>query len=198
MNWLDVLILTVLIFFFLLGFSRGLINQVFSLAAVIVGIASGILFYDSVGRVLIEKEVIETMSSALVIGFILFTIGVFIIVQLFGWLASRLIGKLNLGWVNRLVGGLLGVVIGTVCIFLIISWLNISVESTFKKSKIFPHVKVGYDTVMDSIPHGLRAGYDQTRERFVKEGKKVITHIKESDEKSSGLENKEDWSITNE
>jgi len=54
MNWLDVLILTVLIFFFLLGFSRGLINQVFSLAAVVVGIASGILFYDSLGRVLIE------------------------------------------------------------------------------------------------------------------------------------------------
>ncbi len=198
MNWLDILILTVLIFFFLLGFGRGLINQVFSLAAVVVGIASGILFYDAVGRILMEKEIIETMSSALLVGFISLTISVFIVVQLLGWFAARLVGKLSLGWMNRLAGGVLGIAIGTVCAFLLISWLNISVESTFKESKVFPHVKIIYDTTMDLIPDGLKTGYDQTRERFIEEGKKVITHIRESDGKPSDLESIKDKIIKDE
>lgn len=190
MNWADILILIFLLFFFLLGFARGLIRQVFSLAAVTVGIVSGVLFYDSVGRMLIEKNVIESGSSALLAGFIVVAVVVFIIIQIFGWLAAKVIGKLHLGWLNRLAGGVVGIAIGTLIMFFFISWLNISTKSTFKNSKLFPHIKTVHDKNMDSIPDDFKKGYEQIKEQFVKEGKKAIIHIKESDKNPDRSRNK--------
>lgn len=190
MNWADILILIFLLFFFLLGFARGLIRQVFSLAAVTVGIVSGVLFYDSVGRMLIEKNVIESGSSALLAGFIVVAVVVFIIIQIFGWLAAKVIGKLHLGWLNRLAGGVVGIAIGTLIMFFFISWLNISTKSTFKNSKLFPHIKTVHDKTMDSIPDDFKKGYEQIKEQFVKEGKKAIIHIKESDKNPDRSRNK--------
>lgn len=198
MNWADILILIFLLFFFLLGVFRGLIKQVFSLAAVAVGIVSGVLFYDSVGRMLIEKNVIESGSSALLAGFIIVAAVVFIIIQIFGWFASQVIGKLHLGWLNRLAGGFVGVVMGTIIMFFFISWLNISTKSTFKNSKLFPHIKTVHDRSMNSIPDDFKKGYDQIKKQFVTEGKKAIIHIKESDEKPDKSGNREIRGLTDE
>ena len=188
MHWLDILILTIVLFFFLIGVSRGLINQIFSLAAVVGGIISGLLFYDLAGKLLIEKNLVETQSSALLIGFISVVILAFVIIQILGWIATRLIGKLHLGWLNRLAGGVVGIVIGVVVTFLVLSWLNISVitsESAVNKSKFFPHVKNGYDTIIVLIPDDLGKGYEQAKKRIREEGEKALIHIKESDKPQS-------------
>ena len=188
MHWLDILILTIVLFFFLVGVSRGLINQIFSLAAVIGGIVSGILFYDLAGKLLIENNLVQTQSSALLIGFISVVIASFIIIQILGWLATKLIGTLKLGWLNRLAGGVVGIVIGVVVTFLVLSWLNISVitsESAVGKSKFYPHVKSSYDTIVVLIPDDLRNGYEQAKKKIAEEGEKAIIHIKESDKPES-------------
>lgn len=139
MEWVDILILIVLLFLFLAGFSRGFIKQLFSLTALIAGITSGILFYEPAGRMLIENNLVENLSSALVVGFILVAIVTFIIVQLLGWLTTYfLIGKLKLGWLNKLAGGMVGILIGIIIMFSALSWLNIPVGSTPKESIFFP------------------------------------------------------------
>jgi len=188
MHWLDILILTIVLFFFLIGVTRGLVNQIFSLAAVIGGVISGILFYDLAGKILIEKGFVQTPSSALLIGFISVVIVSFVIIQVLGWIATRLIGKLRLGWLNRLAGGAVGILIGVVVAFLVLSWLNISViksESAVDKSKFFPHVKNSYDTIIVLIPDDLRKGYEHAKKRIREEGEKTIIHIKESDKPES-------------
>ena len=185
MHWLDILILTILLFFFLIGISRGLINQIFSLAAVVGGIVVGILFYDIAGQILIENSLVESQPSALLVGFILVAIIAFIVIQLLGWFAVRLIGKLRLGWLNRLAGGVVGVLIGVVITFLVLSWLNISVESAVKRSKILPYVKNVYDTTVLLIPDDLKKGYEQTKKQVREEGRKAIINIKKSDKLES-------------
>ena len=188
MHWLDILILTIVLFFFLIGITRGLINQIFSLAAVVGGLVSGILFYDLAGKMLIEKGLVQTPSSSLLIGFISVVILSFIIIQVLGWIATRLIGKLKLGWLNRLAGGVVGILIGVVVTFIVLSWLNISViksESAVNNSKFFPHVKTGYKTIIVLIPDELRKGYEQAKKQIREEGEKAIIHIKESDKPES-------------
>ena len=188
MHWLDILILTIVLFFFLIGISRGLINQVFSLAAVAGGIISGLLFYDLAGKLLIERNLVEKLPSALLIGFISVAITAFVIIQILGWVAARLIGKLRLGWLNRFAGGVVGILIGVAVTFLVLSWLNISVitsGSAVNKSKFFPHVKSGYDTIIVLIPNDLGKGYEQAKKRVREKGEKALIHIRESDKPQS-------------
>ena len=184
MHWLDIVILTIILFFFLIGVSRGLIRQIFSLAAITGGIICGLIFYDVAGKFLMDKNLVQTASSSLLIGFILVVILSFIIIQIVGWFASKVIGKLKLGWLNRLAGGVVGILIGIVVTFFLVTWLNLSVlksNSELNKSVLFPFVEGSYELIEFSIPDQLRQGYETAQKKFQEEGEKALIHIKEAD-----------------
>jgi len=96
MNWLDITVLIIVIFFFLIGLSRGLVKQVFSLVSVIAGIAVGLIFYDVLAIILIEYGLVGNISVASVGAFILLSITSFIVIQILGWITNKLIGTLPL------------------------------------------------------------------------------------------------------
>lgn len=184
MHWLDIIILIVLLFFFLVGVSRGLISQIFSLAAIAGGFVAGLIFYDVAGRMLIEHDLVETTSTSILLGFILVVIITFIIIQILGWLAAKMIGKLKLGWLNRLAGGVVGIVIGIIATFFLLSWMNLYIfhDSTAKEDSILaPYVYEGYGLIVASIPEDLSQGYENTKKRIIEESEKAMTQIKESD-----------------
>jgi len=137
MHWLDILIITVILFFCLIGISRGLISQIFSFAAIIGGFIAGVILYDLAGNLLIQYNLIESKSTSLLVGFMLVVIAVFVIIQILGWFTARVIGKLKLGWLNRLVGGVVGILIGIIITFFLLSWLNLYVIKDASAKKRF-------------------------------------------------------------
>ncbi len=188
MHWLDILIITVILFFCLVGISRGLISQIFSFAAIIGGFIAGVILYDLAGNLLIQYNLIESKSTSLLVGFMLVVIAVFVIIQILGWFTARVIGKLKLGWLNRLVGGVVGILIGIIITFFLLSWLNLYVikdASAKKDSVMAPIVEEGYGIIITYIPGDLGKGYEATKKKIREEGEKALSSMNENEKSQS-------------
>ena len=188
MHWLDILIITVILFFCLIGISRGLISQIFSFAAIIGGFIAGVILYDLAGNLLIQYNLIESKSTSLLVGFMLVVIAVFVIIQILGWFTARVIGKLKLGWLNRLAGGVVGILIGIIIAFFLLSWLNLYVikdASAKKDSVMAPIVEEGYGIIITYIPGDLGKGYEATKKKIREEGEKALSSMNENKKSQS-------------
>ncbi len=188
MHWLDILIIIVILFFCLIGISRGLISQIFSFAAIIGGFIAGVILYDLAGNLLIQYNLIESKSTSLLVGFMLVVIAVFVIIQILGWFTARVIGKLKLGWLNRLAGGVVGILIGIIITFFLLSWLNLYVikdASAKKDSVMVPIVEEGYGIIITYIPGDLGKGYEATKKRIREEGEKALSSMNENEKSQS-------------
>ncbi|MBI4234156.1 MAG: CvpA family protein [Chloroflexi bacterium] len=109
MNWLDILIIVVLIILALMGWRTGAIKGLF----LIVGVLAGIFLAGRFGAALGSRfTAIDDPNLARVAGFAL----VFLATLVTAWLASLVVkGVLTavmLGWVDRLVGALIGAASG--------------------------------------------------------------------------------------
>jgi len=188
MHWLDILIITVILFFCLVGISRGLISQIFTFAAIIGGFIAGVILYDLAGNLLIQYNLIESKSTSLLVGFMLVVIAVFVIIQILGWFTARVIGKLKLGWLNRLAGGVVGILIGIIITFFLLSWLNLYVikdASAKKDSVMAPIVEEGYGIIITYIPGDLGKGYEATKKKIREEGEKALSRMNENEKSQS-------------
>ncbi len=188
MHWLDILIITVILFFCLIGISRGLISQIFSFAAIIGGFIAGVILYDLAGNLLIQYNLIESKPTSLLVGFMLVVIAVFVIIQILGWFTARVIGKLKLGWLNRLAGGVVGILIGIIITFFLLSWLNLYVikdASAKKDSVMAPIVEEGYGIIITYLPGDLGKGYEATKKKIREEGEKALSSMNENEKSQS-------------
>ena len=114
MNILDIILICILSLFFLIGLWRGLIKQLFSFIAIAGGIIVGFIFYNVAAQQILEYGFTDDKSVAAVSGFILIAVLYYILVQIIAWFLTKMIGKLQLGWLNRLAGGFLGILIGII------------------------------------------------------------------------------------
>lgn len=184
MHWLDITILAVLTVFALIGISRGLINQVFSMLALGVGLAAGLMFYDVLAEALTQRGIVQNESMSNVIAFVLLVVVFYMLVQMLGWLISKLIGTLRLGLLNRLAGGALGVVFGAVTITLFISSLSFFLpedDPVFKESVLLPYLDEGAEIVKSSLPEDFGESLERAKKLVREEGFEAAMRIKDSD-----------------
>jgi len=110
MNWLDGLIIFVLLIFVFLGFRRGLIGTLIMLAGIILAIFVAGWFYRPVAHWL--SSYLESSSQANVAAFVVIAVGVVLLTFLVRCLVDRFINLANLGWLNKLGGLVVGLIIG--------------------------------------------------------------------------------------
>jgi len=110
MNWLDIIVLLILAIPTLIGLSRGLIRTVLPLFGIMLGVFLAGRFYGAMGGWL--GTWLESEAQADIIGFLVvfgLTLGVVIVIS---ELLSKFVKLTLLGWVDRLGGALLGLVVG--------------------------------------------------------------------------------------
>lgn len=119
MNGLDIAILVVLGMFLLAGLIRGLLKELCSLAGLGVGAVLAFRFHGPLAQSLAESLrlpekvcVIATFLALLLASILLFAI--------LGALLSRFVNLIFLGGINRIVGGLFGLVQGTVLLAILL------------------------------------------------------------------------------
>jgi membrane protein required for colicin V production len=100
---LDILLLILLILAIVKGFQRGLVVGLFSLVAVIIGLAAAIKLSAVVAVRLGESTRISTQWLP-VISFLLVFIGIVLLIRLGAKLIQKTVELTMLGWVNRLGG----------------------------------------------------------------------------------------------
>jgi len=184
MNWLDITIAAIIALFTLIGIARGLVSQIFSIAALLGGLAIGFIFYDVLGGVLIRERVVENESVANVGGFVLLALAAYVIIQTAGWLTTRLIGTLKLGWLNRISGGAVGAVMGAVTAFLLSSCLSLFYtpdDPVFKRSALLPYLNEAALIAKDALPGDFEKSFNGARDLVRKEGLDAAMKIKDSD-----------------
>ncbi len=108
MNWLDILIIVVLIALGVAGLRQGMIRTVFGIAGLIGGIFLAGRYYDELAARLFPSGAIWGNIAA----YAIILIATLVVAGVIGWLLAKLINFAALGWLDKFMGFILGVVIG--------------------------------------------------------------------------------------
>jgi len=135
MNWLDILIIVILVISAFSGLVNGLVKTLFSLAGLIVGLLLAGHFYVSLAD---HLGFISSENAARIAAFLIIFFAVLAVATVLGWLFTKLISALLLGWLNRILGAVAGVVMGAITIGALLAlWVHFMGSSdTFQNSAL--------------------------------------------------------------
>ena len=144
MNWIDISIIVLLGISVLYSLLRGFIKELFSLAAIIIGVFVASQFYQHLSNYLFRF--IRNSIVTDIIGFVIIFIVIAILVSFIGRFVRRLLRKGKaLTFIDRLAGGMLGILKGVLILSLILIPINLfpSLGSEMMlKSKLLPYLIV--------------------------------------------------------
>ena len=109
MNWLDIVIIIVTLLLGMLGLWRGAIKAVFGIVGLIGGIALAGRYYLPLASILSSGEAIWSRIAA----YAIILVATLIVAGVIGWFVAHLVHIVMLGWVDRLIGFILGAAIGS-------------------------------------------------------------------------------------
>ncbi len=159
MNWLDIIIILVLLGGIASGYKNGFIGELASLAGLILGIWGAIKFSWWTSDLL--EGLGLTFNLMPVVSFIVTFLIIAIIMQLVAGLVNHLVESLALGWINKIAGIVAGVVKAAVfasVILLVINALDekqrILREDVKKESLLFKPVSELVPTLLPFLRIG--------------------------------------------
>lgn len=110
MNWLDIIIILVLVIPTLIGLKTGLIKTVLPLVGIVLGIFLAGRFYGSMAGWL--SSWLESPSQSKIAAFAIIFVLVMVAMLVFATVLSRFLKLVLLGWLDRLGGMVFGLAIG--------------------------------------------------------------------------------------
>lgn len=113
MNWIDIVIIIFLIISVISGMVQGLIRAVLSIIGLIVGIILAGKYYGQLGNTL---TFIHNSNAADIVAFIIILLAVMAIAALIAFLFRSIIRAIMLGWIDRIGGAVLGLLLGMLSI----------------------------------------------------------------------------------
>ncbi len=111
MHWLDIILILVLALAAFIGYWRGLIRAFFMLAGLILGVFLAGRLYGPFANVL---SFIPNDTAAKILAFIIILIAVLAAAMVIAFSLRKTIAAIRLGWADRLLGALFGVLLGGV------------------------------------------------------------------------------------
>jgi membrane protein required for colicin V production len=114
MNIFDWVLVAVFVVGALLGLKWGLVQSVLNFIAVYVAMLVGAQFSD--GLVARVTDDVQNESVATTIGYVVIFLGVFIIAQIVGKTIRAMLTIIFLGWVDKLGGVVVGVLLGAILV----------------------------------------------------------------------------------
>ena len=137
MNYIDLILLILLLWSAYRGFKNGLIIEAASLAALILGIFGAIRFSGLTADILVTKFGWETQYLSLIAFAITFVI-IVILVHLLAHAIDKLVKAIALGFINRILGILFGILKTAFILSIILVILN----TIDRKTHFLPEDKI--------------------------------------------------------
>lgn len=153
---IDILIAVALIISIGIGIWRGLIKEAISIAALLFAIWAALYFGPSVGdvsRSWISSDELQMWFGRILVFAVILSIG-----GLLSWGISKLVRLSVLSGMDRLLGGLFGVVRGIILVSLLIiggQFAGFDNDDWWEDSKLIPHLQVVSDWIKVMAPVGL-------------------------------------------
>jgi membrane protein required for colicin V production len=176
MNWIDAVIVIILILSLVMGFINGLVKEVASLAALILGIWGAIKFSSFTAGKLYDYFDMTNQYVGVIAFLITFAL-IVVIIHFIGILADKLVNAVALGFVNRLLGIGFGFVKSVLIMSVFFSVLNAIDDrrSFLPKDKI--DESMFYHPISDIAPLIFpiigEGGFTQSFDRFKKKPEDV-------------------------
>jgi membrane protein required for colicin V production len=165
MNWLDYVLLAILLISALLSMRKGFSREIIGLAAALLALVLGMWFYGLAGSWLIPY--VSSPRIANLAGFLLVISGVLFLGWILGWIVSRFLRTIGLSFVDRLLGAAFGLLRGLViAIALLTAYMAFgpevdskTVSDSLLHSRIAPYVLDASRAFVAIAPMELKAGF---------------------------------------
>ena len=150
MNFLDVFILIPIVWFWIRGISKGLVIELATLAGMVLGIL-GAYYFASYGQDLLKEYFSFSDRTARIISYIVIFLVIWIVVYLIGRAIDKSVDAVAMGWFNKILGGIFGLIKGVLIVCLVL----FLIEKTDPNSRIIkPNVKeksLLYEPLMKAV-----------------------------------------------
>lgn len=161
MTWLDAGVVFLLVGSAALGLMRGFLKEVISIAALVVGlILAGQCYHQAAGLFSRWVEAHEVRSW---MGFVAVFLAVLLLAGIGIWVADRILKFAALKWVDRLLGGLFGLVRGwLVATVLVLAMGAFSYGArTLQRSTFAPYLLTSARLAAYAVPAGMRQDFQR-------------------------------------
>ena len=123
MNWLDIVLAIPLLWFLYKGFRNGLVIELASLAALVLGVYAA-LYFSYYTQAYLEENFEIAENYLYIISFAITFLIVAIIVYLAGKIIHKLVNIVALGFLNRIAGGIFGFLKAALVLSVILYFIN--------------------------------------------------------------------------
>lgn len=151
MNWLDIVLIVVIGLATFIGFRKGIIRMALTLGGLVLGIFLAGRYYASFAE---KLTLISSPTWSKVAAFAIIFIGVMIVAAILARLLEKFASAILLGWVNRLVGAILGFIVGAMfCGAVLAIWSKyLGVPGAMAASRIAPIILDYFPKVLGLLP----------------------------------------------
>ena len=151
MSWIDIAVIVLIGIATLVGFKSGIIKAVLTLAGVIVGVILAGRFYAALAE---NLTFIPQETLARVVAFAIILVLVILIASIIAGVLKWLASIVLLGWVNRLGGALLGLIMGAIfCGALLAIWTKfLGISDPIAESALATFLLDGFPMVLALLP----------------------------------------------
>jgi membrane protein required for colicin V production len=177
MNWLDATIIIILIISFVTGFINGFVKEVASLAALILGIWGAIKFSAFTAEKLYDYFDMTGRYVGVIAFLVTFGI-IVVIIHFVGILADRVVTAAALGFINRILGIVFGLLKSVLIMSVFFVILNaIDARRPFLPKKTIEESRF-YNTISDIAPAIFpiigEGGFNRSFDRFKKKPEEPV------------------------
>lgn len=189
MNALDIFIISGISLSIIYSFFRGIIKEVFSVLAIVIGLVVAARAYPLLVRPI--NELVHNSRLASILGFLAIFFLLSFSISLIGKSVRKLLKIMFLGWIDRLGGAIFGLVKGMAiaCIIVMLLVIYFPPETSFLRTSrttpIFVTLSGGF---IHLIPVGLKSTFRDKKKQLLGFWKKKCFRIPYEKDKAFGKE----------
>lgn len=171
MNWLDFVLLAIILVTAIVGIFKGFVRQVIGLVAVVAGLILACLYYEQTAGIFMTFVKNDLVSNFL--GFLLIFVVVLVAGAILGHLFTKAM-KGPLAFANRLFGAIFGVVKAVlICGILVFALVSFEIAKPALETSVLAPACLGLTrAVVNAIPRDLRARFNESYKRIRESGGK--------------------------
>jgi membrane protein required for colicin V production len=166
-TFLDCIFALILVVSIAFALMKGLVREIISLVALIGGFILAAIYFRVPARFLVEYS--RTESVADLLGFLIIFLGCILAGAVISFIVNRFLKATSLKWVDRLLGGVFGLLRGwAICSMIVLALIAFPVrDSVMARSFFAPYLLAGSRVAAFLVPNTLK-------EKFNAQYKKVL------------------------
>lgn len=180
MNWLDLLLLLLILLSTVAGFLRGFIRIGIGFAATLLGFVLAAWFYGLAANVLMPYVASKAVAGFL--GFLSIFAAVILAGAVLSFLLAKFFHKVGLSWLDRLLGGVFGfargVLVAIIILMLTAAFSSQPPPAAIVESALAPHFIDVSQMLSALTPNEIKAGFRKTQIELQKMWKEAIKNKK--------------------